>query len=453
MSEPAKDLRHSVQIMRRHKVIIGVFTVLGLLAGAAYTVLRPPTLTSTAVVLLPQASQAELGTGPGSGGAPANAPTGPDAYMQTQIVIASSDPVLLGALAKISPGMSLQTLRKDVQVKSPTPDVLSISAQGTSAAQAEARANAVAASYVAYITAPHNAFGQVPARVLSTATTATGSSLTRRLIYVVLGAILGALAGLLAALAIGRKDRRLFRRDEIARSIGIPVLASFPVGHPTTAAGWTRLLADYRPGDVYGWRLRQALQQLGLPAVDVHDGRGSGGSSLAVVSLSSDPKALAIGPQLAVYAASLGIVTALVIGSQEETTAAAALRIACAAPPSGSSKRSSYLQVTVSDGALDGHLNAALTVVVVVVDSQTPQVGGTMSTTATVIGVSAGVATAEQLARVASSAAADGRVIGGILVADPEPTDSTTGRIPQPQRPPQSGPPTRMKDPIREIRR
>ena len=49
-------------------------------------------------------------------------------------------------------------------------------------------------------------------------------------------------------------------------------------------------------------------------------------------------------------------------------------------------------------------------------------------------GRSAGVATAEELARVAVSAADSGRQIVGILVADPDPADSTTGRIPQPGR-------------------
>ena len=58
-----------------------------------------------------------------------------------------------------------------------------------------------------------------------------------------------------------------------------------------------------------------------------------------------------------------------------------------------------------------------------------------MRATATVLGVSAGAATAEQLARVAASAAADGRDIAGILVADPDPADHTTGRLPQLARP------------------
>ena len=76
-------------------------------------------------------------------------------------------------------------------------------------------------------------------------------------------------------------------------------------------------------------------------------GRG-GGSSLAVLSLSSDPKALALGPQLAVFAASLGIPTALVVGPQQDPNATATLRAACAAP-SEPSERSRYLRVTVSD--------------------------------------------------------------------------------------------------------
>jgi capsular polysaccharide biosynthesis protein len=447
MSEQAKDLRNSAQVMRRHKILIGTVAVLGLLVGGAYSVLVPPTLTSTALVALAESAQSQAAAISQPAGA-----TGPDYYMQTQIVMASSDPVLSGALAHISPATSLQTLHSDIQVKSPTPNILSISAKAPSAAQAEARANAVAASYVAYIGSPQTAYGYVSAHLVARANTATGSALTRRIIYLLLGAVFGALAGLIAAFAISRRDRRLFTRDEIAKSIGIPVLASFPVGHPADAAGWVRLLEGYKPGEVYGWRLRHALQQLGLPAVNVYDGNGDGrGSSLAVVSLSSDPKAFALGPQLAVYTASLGIPTALVIGPPGDTTAGATLRTACDATPPESSKRSGYLHVTVSDGSgTNGYLNAALTVVVVVVDSQTPQIGGTISTSATVIGVSAGVATAEQLARVATSVAADGRVIAGILVADPEPTDTTTGRIPQP---PQHGSPARMREPITELRR
>jgi hypothetical protein len=94
-----------------------------------------------------------------------------------------------------------------------------------------------------------------------------------------------------------------------------------------------------------------------------------------------------------------------------------------------------------------------LTVVVSVVDSRSPRVPEMMRTTATVLGVSAGAVTAEQLARVAVNVAANGREINGILVADPEPTDRTTGRIPQLARPVQRRLPTRLNGLGTETRR
>jgi hypothetical protein len=185
------------------------------------------------------------------------------------------------------------------------------------------------------------------------------------------------------------------------------------------------------------------LYQLGVVGTNAAEYGAGGGSSLAILSLSSDRNALALGPQLAVLAASLGISTALVIGPQQDTNATATLRAACDAP--ASPKRPKNLQVTVSD-----HDHAAqppgavLTIVVAVVDGKLPQVADTLRTTTTVLGVSAGAVTAEQLARVAASAAADGREIAGIVVADPDPADPTTGRLPQLARPGQRRMPTRM---------
>jgi hypothetical protein len=95
---------------------------------------------------------------------------------------------------------------------------------------------------------------------------------------------------------------------------------------------------------------------------------------------------------------------------------------------------------------------AALTVVVAVVDGKAPRVADTMRTTATMLGVSASAVTAEQLARVAVSAAVDGREIAGILVADPDPADRTTGRVPQVARPGLRRMPARMTGTMTEIR-
>ena len=74
---------------------------------------------------------------------------------------------------------------------------------------------------------------------------------------------------------------------------------------------------------------------------------------------------------------------------------------------------------------------AALTILPSVVDEQTPRVADRMREAVAVLGVSAGAATADELARVAVSAADHGRPIAGILVANPDSADHSTGRIPQ----------------------
>ena len=436
MSQQALDFRRSIQAVRRHRILVGIIVALGILIGGAYATLNPPMLTSTALVVLPRSVPS----------------------MATQVVVANSNPVLSAALTRISPTMSLQTLRSEVQVRSLTSYVISVTAMSSNAAQAQSMANAVAQSYIADVSSAKSLVGHVSAQILEPATPPTGSAPLKALIVTgLVGALAGALIGVILSLAISRKDRRLRSRDEIADSLGIPVLASLPVGHPSDAAGWTKLLEDYKPRAVYAWRLRKALQQLGLldtvvsNGPEMSNGHDGGGSSLSVLSLSSDPGALALGPQLAVFAASLGISTALVVGGQHDSAAAAALRAACAA--SAASKRSGHLQVVASDDGNEAKPLAALVVVVAVVDGRAPQAPDTMRTTTSVLGVSAGMVTAEQLARLAVASAAAGRDIAGLLVADPEPSDRTTGRIPNLVRPTQRRYPTRLKGVTTEIRR
>jgi hypothetical protein len=434
MSEETLDLRRSLHLVWRHKFIVGTVAAIGLSAGVAYAVLRPPLLTSQALVLLPPTYH---------GGAP------------TQVVIAGSNPVLKGALPHVHPAVSLQTLNGRITVKSPTPTIISITAQGKTAAQAVGTANAVANSYVAYVSSANTPDTQAQARLLEPAITATGKPLSTRLpIIGGLGALIGAILGALAVLAFNRRDRRLRERDEIADSIGVPVLASINVERPSDAAGWAKLFTDYKPGAVDAWRLRKALQYLGLADVNLVGFHGGSGFSLGVLSFSSDRRALALGPQLAVYAASLGIPTALVVGPQQDVHATATLSTACSPQSPALSSQSGRLRLAVRDhGTADREPNAALTVVVAVVDSQTPQIAETMRTSATVLGVTAGAATAEQLARVASAVAAHSRPVAGILVADPDPADVTTGRLPQLARPTRRRRPTRMTGTAMETRR
>ena len=440
-------MRRSVQIVRRHRLLVGTVVALGLLMGGAYAVLAPPTVTSTALVLLPQSGQAAVN------GAAAAANGAIDPYTATQEVIAKSNPVLLGALPDIRPAMSVNELRGDVDIGSLTPYIISVSVKGKTAAEVTANANAIAKSYIRYSGSANSPGGKFPAQLLQSATTPTGSSLVKQIcIYALLGAIAGALIGVIIALAISRSDRKLRERDEIANSIGVPVLASFPVDHPTDPKGWVKLLDDYRPGASQALQLRRTLQQLEMVAADVAVGSENGNWSFTVLSLSTDPAALALGPQLAIFAASQGIPTTLVIGPQQDATVTATLRTACAAPTT-SPERPAHLRVLVTDSDVEVPPDAALTVVVAVVDSRSPQIPDMIHTTAALLGVSAGAATADQLARVAVSAASNGREIIGILVADPDPADATTGRVPQLVRRGQRRMPTRTTGIATEIRR
>jgi capsular polysaccharide biosynthesis protein len=449
MSQETLDLRRSIRIIRRHKLLMAVMVTLGILAGGAYAVLKPSMFTSTSLVLLSQSGQAA------QAGAQAAANGGSNPWTATQLAIARSNPVLAGALPHVSPARSVDQLRSEVQIGTETPYIISVSVTAKTGADAAADANAVADSYIAYIGSANNPGGQVQAQVLQRATTGTGSSLVKQIVvyavFALLGAILGAAIGTIIALAITRSDRRLRQRDEIANSIGVPVLASFPVGHPSIPGEWTRLLKDYKPGALHALQLRKTLQQLEM-AAGVNFGRGNGRWSFTVLSLSSDPGALALGPQLAAFGASQGIPTALVVALQQGATVTAALQTACAAPPA-SSEWPAHLQVLVSDSEVEEQSDAELTVVVGVVDGRNPQVPDMMRTTATLLGVSAGAATADQLARAAVSAVSDGREITGILVADPDSDDATTGRVPQLGRRGQRTLPTRMTGIATEIRR
>jgi capsular polysaccharide biosynthesis protein len=205
LSQPAPNdaaVRVPVGLGAYVVVVAGVAVVLGILAGAAYARLNPPTLTSTALVVLPQAAAQSIQSAAGNPGS-----AGSSGYMQTQAVIASSDPVLSGALPSIRPAMSLADLQRVIEVKSVTNSILSISATGSSAVQAEATANAVARSYISYVSSAGN--GRVVANVLQPAINAVGLAPLEALsIDAVIGAISGALIGAILALTISRTDQR-----------------------------------------------------------------------------------------------------------------------------------------------------------------------------------------------------------------------------------------------------
>jgi capsular polysaccharide biosynthesis protein len=187
-------------IMRRIGTAIGVVAVCGLLAGIAVAALHPPVLTSTALVLLPQSASNTQPSG-------SSGQSTISSYTATQMVIADSNPVLTGALPDVRPAMSLDELRSVVQVTSVTSNVISVSARERLAADAEATANAVADSYIAYVNSPSSPTGHVSAVILQPATSATGTRpLKLPLVTGLIGVPAGALIGIIVSLAFGRRD-------------------------------------------------------------------------------------------------------------------------------------------------------------------------------------------------------------------------------------------------------
>lgn len=437
MSPQAPDSRRSVQLLRRYKKTFGAIALLGLLLGIAYALLTPPMVSSSALVVIPetiaQAQAAQDGTAAST-------------TATTQAVVAGSTPVLQGALPNISPALSLITLENRITVSSPAVSILAFTGEGKTAAQAENIANAVADSYVAYVGSSSSPVGYVAAKVLQSASTASASKVDGQIAtYGAVGVTLGAIIGFFVTLMIGGRDRRLVERAAIANSIDAPILTSISAERISDATRWARLLDEYEPEAVDAWGITKLLQRFGVAGIQADESGGDRSFSLTVFSLSGDAEALALGPQLASIAAARGIPAALVVGPQQGASTVAALRTACAATQAGSGRRK-LLRLTAAEDGRVSQVDAAFVVVVVVVDGRDPRIPDMDPTTAAVLSVSAGRATAPDLARVADAAATDGRGIVGILLANPDPDDQTSGRAPNMASPPRRPLPTRVQD-------
>ncbi len=438
MSGQALDLKKSATIVWRHRIVAGTIVALGLIGNTAYFAAQPQMYTASALVVLPPPPNATTAGG-----------QTPSVNVSTQSVVVTSVPVLVAALRSAGLGVSLAALQHRITVAEAGALTISISAQGDTAQQAERTANAVTRSYIAYITAASNPAGQQPAELLQPAATASAKPRTTRVYEAAAaGAAAGAVVALIAVLAIWGNDRRLRKRDAIADSIGVPVLAGVRASSPADAAGWTKLFWHYEPPAGDAWLLQRALRELGLPWQSGHGGTGS----VAVLSLTPDRAALALGPQLAVSAAAQGIPTALVVGPCQATREATARR---AAGGAATGRDTGNLRVMVSshEDVSQPPAQAALTVAVDVVSPQAPRLASTPRADVTLLAVTAGAVTAKQLVRVAAAAAGAGRTIAGILVANPEPGDQTTGRLPQLARLDQHQTPTRMVGLVTESRR
>jgi capsular polysaccharide biosynthesis protein len=487
MNDQVTDLRSTVATLRRRRGVLVATAVVGMAAGVIYGVVQAPQLASTSLVLLPTPTMANSSS----------------IDATTQVRIALSATVLGKAGEAFEPAISARSVGTMVEVSAPTDQLLEIEATSTRASQAQTLSQAVADSYVVYVTetalaATSTVLGNLHARakdlqaqitqlqdeitattsrqqeadpdsadsqreaqllaglqteqanlslqldevkddiatstpggssasgtsVIQPATAAIGpSTLQRLLVWAPLGALTCTVLAVAVLLATARRDPRVRLRDEIADAVGSPVLAAVRSRPQRSVAGWSTLLETYEATPVESWAFRQVLR--GLVPVDRRGEPRAAGKvdhppSLSVVSLSGDGRGVAIGPQLAAFASSLGIATRLVTAVGND--GAAALWAACAAdramPP-----RPGLFVGDVPDGE-----TIDLTITLVVVDRRQPDLGDALATAATMLSVAPATATEQELARVAVAVDDAGRRIDGVVVADPDETDRTSGR-------------------------
>ena len=414
MREQPLDLRESLAIVRRRWIAIAMVAVLGLCGGVIYAALHLPEPRAAAQILLPAqtASGAEWTV----------------ANTETQAIIVTSSAVLAPVAASMSPSMTVDQLGHLVSASAEGGNVLRIEVRAPSSERAVQLASAIANQYQKYVKA-HNAVGGATNPIGSAGAVTPPSTVRFILKDALLGLVAGLLVGTTVVLVRARRDHRLRRRDEIAGAIGVPVLASMEAEQYKSVADWMRLLERFDPSAMNAWTLRRVLRNL-VP-VDF-----DGQLTIHVVSFAGDKAALATGPELALFAAGSGIPTRLVPG---DNLVLEPLIAACATVrhPAHAEQLLSFdhdnetlygpLRRPVRWGDDPVVTDAQLVVSVVAVEPLRPELSAIVGPT--ILSVSSGFAVIDDLARVALASTKVGLGIDGIVVVNPDPTDSTTGSL------------------------
>ncbi len=481
MPEQPLTLRFVLHAISRHRLLLFSVLMIGALAGIAYGIERPPLPSASALVLLPPNS---LNNASSSSGTPTN-------DVNTQVIIATSTPVLSAAGLAVSPPVAAQTLKRDVTVTAVSQDVLRVVVHYPQRRDVVRLTNAVASSYVYFVTkAPtpsvenelaglqqqadlltkqvqslqsqvnvistrlnsespsstqgrqdtaliqslrneenqyslelDNVANQIATAQLSTGPSAIGTAILQKAVsvapisklYLAIDGIIGAAAGLILGIILvvvrSHRDRRLRLRDEIAATTGTPVLGSLQAQACKTSAAWRKVLDHHAPSAIEMWTVRRVLNAISI-------GR-SGGLDVQVVAFADDGPALTAGAYLALSAAQVATPTALV---PSDHRVLAPLR--AASRLNGGSPEHLILTTQVTESTTS-HLIVSL----VPVERDHPEIPPSEGTS--LIVVSSGAATAEDLARLALAAAEARDGIAGVVVVNPEPRDPTTGSVPE----------------------
>lgn len=138
MNEQPLNLKGVLKVIRRRRHLVVLLVVLGLVAGTGYGLYKPPLAVARALVILPSSLVVNTGD-----------PAKDDA---TQVIVATSTPVLASAGASVSPPIGPAALKGEVVVSALSEYVLQVQVTTLRPANAERLANAVADDYIAYAT-------------------------------------------------------------------------------------------------------------------------------------------------------------------------------------------------------------------------------------------------------------------------------------------------------------
>jgi capsular polysaccharide biosynthesis protein len=449
----------------------------GLVLGLAYTVVRPPVPTATALVILPSSSLNQSGS--------------PTVDVKTQVVVATSTPVLSAAGKAVSPAIDAVDLGPDVTAKALSQQLFEIQVKAGSAQYAEELANAVASSYIAFVTGAGNSstgtgiqalqqqvtqytkdvatlqgeINAVKARLATESSSSVGFQTDTALLgsladtqgadYLQLQTLNNQISGLQQGNRLVSGEVRLVGPATVAPASRLRVVGDGAMGmivallaattfvlvrarrdprlrlrdEIATAIGIPVLgsLRADRCKTAEAWR--KLLENYQPSASDAWTLRrlinriGPGDSKsteLEVVAFSDDGPAIAAGPQLAAFATKLGLTTALVPSDQPTLEA-----LRAASQPEGRHRLPDGLVVS-ANGIDRSASDIQLTVLVSVLEREHPEVDRSNRTTW--LSLSSGFATTDGLARLALGAAEAGRTIEGIIVVNPESSDPSSGR-------------------------
>jgi len=253
--------------------------------------------------------------------------------------------------------------------------------------------------------------------VIQHATTATPPAVSAFILPVLLGALGGLVVGSVLVLVRHRRDPKLRTLNAISEAVGAPVLASLEVGKHHSTADWQALLEQYEPSSLERWTVRRALRELGVG--------GDGTDAVQVLAFSGDAPGVALAVHVALAMAASGVQTALSVvatGNDE-----ASLRAVCSRYEHEEPVPRRGLEV--SEGATSrraGSPSLAVTALIIETVRNASPLG--LSSAPTVVSVSSGFASAEQLAAMAIGAVDVGSPLKGVLVANPISSDPTVGR-------------------------